>query len=465
MQSIFFISEKPPAQYPKFDQHYFLVPIHFNLTFEKFSRLWHLYSPLAIFTYGDTKNLAVLNVCFTVQRIWVHLQSLPAYLNVAPTVFGSVGTYPDRPDVPLMSVITTTYNSKHKILRPYESLRKQSYTNWEWVVWDDSETPETYETLLKLQLTDLRIKVYRGPRPCGRIGEMKRRACDTAHGSFLIEVDHDDHLHPDLLQWIVDAARLYPDAGFFYTDCCELHEQTFESVSYGDANFGGGTGGHYITWSPMHNTYVTAAAMLTPNHVTVRHLTSLPNHVRAWRTEVYAKAGKHNPLLSVSDDLDLLIRTYMVSKYCHIQACGYFQYRNADGNFTFIRNSLIQHNTMWLRMVHDPKLPPEDLNKRPAPQWQYPTVMYPDDKQFDYDPYGYKETIVLVDPSSAEEVERAWKPDALVVIMGKMVPMKPEKRHNVISWSLQYSNERQLKLAYAKTFFARGESFTDATSP
>lgn len=39
---------------------------------------------------------------------------------------------------PLFSVITTTYKSEDKILRPWESLLSQTYRNWEWILWDDS---------------------------------------------------------------------------------------------------------------------------------------------------------------------------------------------------------------------------------------------------------------------------------------------------------------------------------------
>jgi hypothetical protein len=191
---------------------------------------------------------------------------------------------------------------------------------------------------------------------------MKRRAAGLATGDFIVEVDHDDDLHPDLFQWIVDAAAAHPAAQFFYTDCAELHaaregggaapevhETTYAPVSYGDF-FGFGFAMHENVWSDLHGQFVTATVTPRPNPTTLRHLVGLPNHVRVWRTPFYDAIGKHNPALTVADDYDLLLRTWFSGAiWCHIRACGYYQYRNADGNFTAIRNGLIQHNVAEIR--------------------------------------------------------------------------------------------------------------------
>ena len=52
-------------------------------------------------------------------------------------------------DNPLVSVFTASYKSKKKIQRPYRSLLKQTYSNWEWVIVDDSDDEEeTYQQFL-----------------------------------------------------------------------------------------------------------------------------------------------------------------------------------------------------------------------------------------------------------------------------------------------------------------------------
>ena len=51
-------------------------------------------------------------------------------------------------ETPLVSVFTASYKSKEKIQRPYRSLLNQTYSNWEWVIVDDSgDDDETVQQL------------------------------------------------------------------------------------------------------------------------------------------------------------------------------------------------------------------------------------------------------------------------------------------------------------------------------
>jgi hypothetical protein len=52
----------------------------------------------------------------------------------------------------------------------------------------------------------------------------------------------------------------------------------------------------------------------------------VPNHIRAWRKEVYHAVGGHNRRLTIADDYELIVRTFLKTKFCHIQALGYIQY-------------------------------------------------------------------------------------------------------------------------------------------
>ena len=389
---------------PKTDPHYTLLPVRSPQSFAALSTLWQTHQPVAVYTHGtvDPRTWAALSVTYQVRRRWVHFDELPTHIDVAATAF-SASLQP--PDTPLLSVITSTYNSGAKILRPFRSLQAQTYTHWNWIIWDDSPTPATYETLLDLESRDLRIQVYRAPRPSGSIGAMKRRAAGLATGDFIVEVDHDDELHPALFQWIVDAAAAHPAAQFFYTDAAELHEGTLAPVSYGDF-FGFGYGMHENVWSETHGRYVTAAITPQPNPTTLRHLVGLPNHVRVWRTPFYDAIGKHNPTLTVADDYDLLLRSWFSGAiWCHIRACGYYQYRNADGNFTAIRNGLIQHTVT--EIASRAPLPPTDprAGRRPIwaddGGWDYPRS----DRVVTWIPATdaiWADATILVDPTEAD---------------------------------------------------------------
>ena len=456
MQTILFISNTKPEKYPIIDEHYEWFAIHEKLTFEQFSEIYHNKKPYAIYTYGDDDIWKYLPSIFEVRKKWIHLNLLPNKLDIISCVFSGIIEHQYDSHHPLLSVITTTYNSKEKIQRPWKTLRNQTYTNWEWIVWDDSEDTETYENLLEMQKKDLRMRVYKAPKHSGIIGEMKRLASGVAYGSFIIELDHDDEIHPELFQWIIDASRIHPEADFFYTDSAQLYEKTLRTHSYGDF-FGYGYASHANVWSEMHNQWVISTIVAPPNAITLRHLIGMPNHIRAWKTELYDKIGKHNPRLSVSDDYELLVKSYIHGKWCHIRACGYYQYRNEDGNFTFIRNSLIQHNVKHIYNHYKSQLPQPIENFKIEPVWKFDNDIYPT-THLTYDPYPHENSIIVINPT-IKKLQKIFNNynSVHVYIIGKCPNIKDEWKLKISWWDLG-SNDINDKIRYAKKLLVTGSN-------
>ena len=457
MQTILFISDTKPEKYPTIDKHYTWYGIHKKLTFEEFSEIYHNNKPYAIYTFGNTKIWDYLFPIFEVRKKWVHLHSLPENLDIISCVFSGVIEHQYDSHHPLLSVITTTYNSKEKIQRPWTTLRNQTYKNWEWIVWDDSEDTKTYENLLEMQKKDLRMRVYRAPTHSGIIGEMKRLASGVAYGSYIIELDHDDEIHPELFQWILDAAKKHKEADFFYCDSAQLYEKTLKTHSYGDF-FGYGYAGHSNIWSEMHNQWIISTICAPPNGITLRHLVGMPNHIRVWKTELYDKIGKHNPKLSVSDDYELLVKSYIHGKWCHIRACGYYQYRNEDGNFTFIRNSLIQHNVRHIYNHYKPQLPQPVQNFKIEPVWKFDHDIYPT-THLTYDPYPHDYSIIMIDPTlerlkSIFNINKSFH----IYIIGKCPEnISKEWKLKITWWNLGTDNIND-KIRYAKKLLVTGKN-------
>lgn len=257
----------------------------------------------------------------------------------------------------LISVYTTSYKSKHRILRPERSLYKQTYDNWEWVIFDDSDEEENWELLKKIQQKDERIRIYKSNKNSGVIGEVKHQAAGLCRGDLLVEIDHDDDLHPELFQWLIDARREFPKAGFFFTDCCELYETGHPCGYPGEWGFGYAhhfgeiidnpvTGGKNWQWSERSPDI---------NAQTIRHIIGVPNHVRAWTREAYHSLGGYNAYLPIVDDYELLIRTFLKYDMVHIPKTGYYQYRNTgNSNFTVIRNAEIQKHADGVSTYYKP---------------------------------------------------------------------------------------------------------------
>lgn len=246
-------------------------------------------------------------------------------------------------DRPLVSIFTAGYRSKEKIQRPYQSLLNQTYSNWEWVIVDDSgDDDETYKEFL-VSLDDLRVRRYRQDSRNGYIGAVKRYAASLCTGEILVEVDHDDELTPDCLQKIVDAFQQNPECGFAYGDCSEVYEDNDNREHWYGWDCGYGYTIFYRVFVHSMNRWQNVYKQTAMNANTIRHLVGLPNHPRAWTRECYHAIGGHREELLVADDYDLLVRTFLTTKYVAIPDLLYIQYRNKGGdNSTFLRNKQIQ---------------------------------------------------------------------------------------------------------------------------
>lgn len=250
------------------------------------------------------------------------------------------------PDEPLITVFSTSFKSGDKILRPLRSLQAQTYRNWEWIIVDDSDdNGENFIMLQELTQRDYRIKAFKPDRHTGYIGAGKRHAAMLGNGELLAEVDHDDDLTPDCFELLRQAYLKFPDAGFFYTDFCELFEKNNGPFEYGGV-FGFGYSGYIREW---HGQKISRCFTPKLNGKTLSYIVGVPNHLRVWTRNAYLTLNGHNPSLPIVDDYELILRTFLHYRFVYIPRMCYLQYRNEGGNnFTFLRNAEIQKMTRWI---------------------------------------------------------------------------------------------------------------------
>jgi O-antigen biosynthesis protein len=310
--------------------------------------------PHVIFSFGTRTAFPRLAAApLDVRRRWVHHDEVPEpdQLAIAALgVFVDVATRDRFPQVPLVSVFTPTYMTGDRLVRPLRSLLAQTYSNWEWVVYDDSPDDVTFEHLRTIARDEQRVRVFRGDRNCGVIGEVKRRLCGLARGSILVELDHDDELTDHCLADVVEAFATFPDAGFAYSDCSEQFEDG-EQLTYPDG-WGCGFGSY------RRETYRGMSIIVTNyppvNAKTMRHIVGVPNHVRAWRRSAYEQLGGYGSEIHVADDYEILIRTFLTTRMVHIQRFGYIQYiQRGGGNTQRVRNKEIQRLVRLFKQRYD----------------------------------------------------------------------------------------------------------------
>lgn len=359
--------------------------------------------PSAILSAGTLEEFPnLMSAAFDVRRCWVHFpaEHVPASLDsAAMTCFSGNalrGAHAAAP--PLVSVFTPAHRTGKLIYRAYQSLLDQSYPEWEWVVLDDSPDESTWPLLRGIAADDPRVSIYRGV-PSGIIGELKARLCGLCRGDILAELDHDDELTPGCLAATVAAMRAHPDAGFAYTDWCEVFE-------------GGGNASYGPVWAfgyGREETQVFRGAEVivkrTPpiNAVTARHIVSAPNHLRAWRRGFYHSIGGHNRKLHVADDYDLCVRSLLHTRPVHVRTLGYVQYMSREQkNTQRVRNADIQTLTgqIWLahdRAIHD-RMVAAGL---PDPLWSE-THQHGDFSGYDNQPTLDEHLNYVFDPDAAQ---------------------------------------------------------------
>lgn len=120
---------------------------------------------------------------------------------------------------PLISILMPTYNTHiPHLIECINSVRNQTYENWELCIADDcSPNQEVWETLRVVAAEEPRIKITRLKKN-GHICEATNTAATLATGQYMALLDHDDLLTPNALTEIALALDSAPEADFLYTD-------------------------------------------------------------------------------------------------------------------------------------------------------------------------------------------------------------------------------------------------------
>ena len=194
-----------------------------------------------LITIGNDPNvyqkIAKLNSFY--QNRWIHYQNI---VEIKINKIIEYYLYVSK-NTSLISVCTTSYNSKSKILRPYHSLINQTYNDWEWVIYDDSDkNTNNFDILYDMSKTDPRIRIYRSYDNIGIIGEVKNIVSKLARGNIIVELDHDDELTTDCLEIIANIFSNNENIDFVYSDFAEKYEST--NILY-DEGFCMGYAGYY----------------------------------------------------------------------------------------------------------------------------------------------------------------------------------------------------------------------------
>jgi len=187
-----------------------------------------------------------------------------------------------------ISIVTPLYNTPEKFLHEMiDSVRMQTYSNWELCLADGSDAKHEYvgEICAMHSKEDVRIK-YTKLEKNGGISYNSNQAIKLSTGEYIGLLDHDDILHPavlfEVMKEICDR-----DADYIYTD-----EVIFEE--------------NPLTPKLMHCKPDFSIDNLRANNYIC--------HFSCFRKKLLDEAGLYNPECDGSQDHDMAIRIAEVSK-------------------------------------------------------------------------------------------------------------------------------------------------------
>lgn len=242
--------------------------------------------------------------------------------------------------MPSLSIFTPSNNPKF-LPEAYASLCAQTDPDWKWtVVHNNGGEPFSCE--------DDRVSQHLLQKAPEWVGALKAYACERSDGEILLELDHDDLLTPTA---VADVKAAFEDrkVGFVFSNT--IHATgTYGKVKRFDEQYG---------WRYRDVEYEGHAldehVAFAPDPASVSRIWYAPNHLRAFRHDVYDRVGGYSTQMRVLDDEDLMCRLYRASEFKHIDK-GLYVYR-VHGDNTWIRfNKEIQDNVYRL---HDKYI--EDL--------------------------------------------------------------------------------------------------------
>lgn len=138
------------------------------------------------------------------------------------------------PTEPLVSVVTPFYNTQKFLAECIESVLRQTYRNWEYILVDNFSTDGSSEIAAKYQSQHPRkIRIL---RPDSFLSQVQNYnfslACISPYSTYCKMVQADDWLFPDCISQMVDLAEVHPSVGIVAAYRLEGDEVQLDGLPY-----------------------------------------------------------------------------------------------------------------------------------------------------------------------------------------------------------------------------------------
>ena len=184
---------------------------------------------------------------------------------------------------PMFTIVMPVYNHEQYVGEAIQSVRDQTFQDWELIVVDDGSVDRSGEIVDRHAGAEPRIRAMHQAN-AGQ-GAARNNAIAVARGQWMAYIDSDDKYVPETLQQYFDYIQAHPDAEFIYGYRHRLSEDgTVTELPPGE-----------------YQKRITGAKDLFQK-------TFLSQLCVCYRRELLEKAGTFDPQLFCADDYELNLR-------------------------------------------------------------------------------------------------------------------------------------------------------------
>ena len=134
--------------------------------------------------------------------------------------------------VPLVTIIIPVFNTGKLLSRTLESVRGQTFESWECILVDDGSTDESRDIAQEFIERDRRFVMMRQNHQGPNVA--RNLAMCSSRGQYIYLCDHDDWMHPKLLEYCVWALERYNSDFVSFQSIGQKTEEIADFCQYTD---------------------------------------------------------------------------------------------------------------------------------------------------------------------------------------------------------------------------------------
>lgn len=233
----------------------------------------------------------------------------------------------------ILAKVISFFTPSHKtdfLPQLYQTLLAQTNPDWEWIILLNNGAVDP-------GFPDPRVKTVIYTNPTTKVGELKAEAVKHCSGEVVAELDHDDLLTIDCVEELVKCFKT-TGADFVYSNFAEV-DTDWKPLTWSD----------YWGWTFRDFEYeghkILEAVSPEPYPSNLSRIWYAPNHIRAWKKTFYDTIGGYDPSMTISDDHDIICRTYLQGKMFHLDKCLYIYRVHGDNTWLKLQDEI--QTTMW----------------------------------------------------------------------------------------------------------------------